>query len=79
MTGVQYSVYKYQTDMKENFDYCIIEKKKRESPTHTSPLSYYYMLSNGQIYQSPDLESILSSRLEKISYFLSEYVDTISR
>ncbi len=39
-----------------------------------TPLSYYYIL-HGVVYQAPDLMSVLSSRLQTASHYLSEALD----
>ncbi|KAJ1962308.1 Mediator of RNA polymerase II transcription subunit 6 [Dispira parvispora] len=40
----------------------VIRKQRRRSPTEVTPLATYYIL-NGNIYQSPDLYSVVSNRL----------------
>jgi len=40
----------------------VIRKQQRHSPTRVTPLADYY-ITNGIVYQAPDLGSVLNSRL----------------
>lgn len=40
-----------------------------------TPLSYYYVL-HGVVYQAPDLMTVLSSRLQTATHYLSESLET---
>ncbi|RKP36953.1 mediator complex, subunit Med6, partial [Dimargaris cristalligena] len=57
MTGIEFAVVheKWPTLF-------IIRKQRRKSPNEVIPLATYYII-NGNIYQSPDLYSLISSRL----------------
>jgi mediator of RNA polymerase II transcription subunit 6 len=52
----------------------VVRKVKRTSAKDVTPLSYYYVL-HGVVYQAPDLMSVLSSRLQTASHYLSESLD----
>ena len=52
----------------------VIRKQKRLSPTHVFPLADYYILA-GIVYQAPDLQSILNSRLMTGLHHLSSAFD----
>ena len=53
----------------------VIRKVERTSFKDVTPLSYYYIL-HGIVYQAPDLMSLLSSRLQTASHYLSNALDT---
>ena len=57
MTGVEYDI----CHLQEPYLF-IIRKIYRESPTKIVPIAYYSVI-NGNIYQCPDLLSIINSRL----------------
>ncbi|KAJ1962545.1 Mediator of RNA polymerase II transcription subunit 6, partial [Dimargaris xerosporica] len=57
MTGIEFAVVheKWPTLF-------IIRKQRRRSPSEVVPLATFYII-NGNIYQSPDLHSVVSNRL----------------
>jgi len=57
MVGVEFEVVKEQYP-----SLFIIQKQRRKSPTEAFPIAIYYIV-NGNIYQSPNLYSILANRM----------------
>jgi hypothetical protein len=58
MTGIEYYIW-YNDIAHQNFH---IIKQLKQSATKVIPMAAYYILQ-GNIYQAPDLFSLLSSRL----------------
>ncbi|KAG9509568.1 Mediator of RNA polymerase II transcription subunit 6, partial [Fragariocoptes setiger] len=52
----------------------VIRKQHRHSPTHVQPLADYYILA-GVVYQAPDLNSVISSRVNNCSHNLLKAFD----
>lgn len=57
MTGLEYVLLHVQEPI-----LYVIRKQHRHSSTQTTPLADYYIIA-GVVYQSPDLASVLNSRL----------------
>jgi len=57
MTGVEYVLLHVQEPI-----LYVIRKQHRHSPSQATPMADYYIVA-GIIYQAPDLNSILNSRL----------------
>ncbi|KAK0056111.1 mediator of RNA polymerase II transcription subunit 6 [Biomphalaria pfeifferi] len=57
MTGLEYSLLHAQEPI-----LYVIRKQHRHSPTQVTPLADYYIIA-GTVYQSPDLCSVVNSRL----------------
>ncbi|KAH9507214.1 Mediator of RNA polymerase II transcription subunit 6 [Bulinus truncatus] len=57
MTGLEYSLLHAQEPV-----LYVIRKPHRHSPTQVTPLADYYIIA-GTVYQSPDLCSVVNSRL----------------
>ncbi|KAJ1924258.1 Mediator of RNA polymerase II transcription subunit 6 [Tieghemiomyces parasiticus] len=73
MTGVEFAV------VHERWPTLfIIRKQRRRSPNEVIPLATYYIL-NGNIYQSPDLYSVVSNRLLISLHHLSQAFDETYR
>jgi len=49
----------------------VIRKQRRETPTLAIPQSTYYVI-NGTIFQSPNVYSVLSSRMLKVIYHMQQ-------
>ncbi|KAL9934979.1 hypothetical protein V8E36_006055 [Tilletia maclaganii] len=56
-TGIEFVVIHAQPDA-----LFVIHKRRRTSPTETTPLAAYYVLS-GTIYQAPDMHTVLGSKM----------------
>jgi mediator of RNA polymerase II transcription subunit 6 len=73
MTGIEYIVLHVQEPI-----LYVIRKQQRMSQTQIIPLADYYILA-GTVYQAPDLQSVLNSRLTTCVHHLSSAFDeTIS-
>jgi mediator of RNA polymerase II transcription subunit 6 len=70
MIGVEYQLY-----MNQPPTLYVIRKVQRTSPKDVTPMCYYYIL-HGVVYQAPDLMSLVSSRLQMVSYYLEECLET---
>lgn len=57
MVGVEFELVKEQYPV-----LYIIQKQRRRSPTEVIPMAVYYVI-NGNIYQAPDLYSVLANRM----------------
>ena len=56
----------------------VIRKQHRFSPTTTTPMADYYILA-GYVYQAPDLNAVLNSRLQSsVHYLISAFEETLS-
>ena len=49
----------------------VVQKRKRHSATHVTPIANYYIIA-GVVYRAPDLNRILSSRLATSCDYLNE-------
>ncbi len=56
----------------------VIERRMRRSPTDVTTISAYYCL-HGTIYQCADLGSLLSARIEKAAYHITEATKALER
>ncbi|XP_074601572.1 mediator complex subunit 6 [Brevipalpus obovatus] len=54
----------------------IIRKQHRHSPTQVTPLADYYVLA-GYVYQAPDLNSVINSRVTTALHHLSTAFDEV--
>ena len=70
MVGVEYDLW-YFTYTPSLF---VIRKQKRTSSTSVSLLSIYYIIE-GTIYQAPNLQSVLSSRIQTSIYFCQKALE----
>ncbi|KAI2806204.1 hypothetical protein RDWZM_009249 [Blomia tropicalis] len=52
----------------------VIRKQKRLSPTTTTPLVNYYIIA-GMVYQAPDLQSIIQSKMLTAIHYLQSAFD----
>lgn len=52
----------------------VIRKQKRHSPTATTPLANYYIIA-GVVYQAPDLQSIIQSKMLTSIHYLQSAFD----
>ncbi|KAJ9049182.1 Mediator of RNA polymerase II transcription subunit 6, variant 2 [Entomophthora muscae] len=57
MIGIEFELVKEQYPI-----LYIIQKQRRRSPTEAIPMAVYYII-NGNIYQAPDLYSVLANRM----------------
>lgn len=75
-------------NMKDNIEYIllhvqepilyVIRKQYRHSPTHVTPKADYYIIA-GYVYQAPDLQSVINSRLQTaIHQLISAFDETNS-
>ncbi|OLL24935.1 Mediator of RNA polymerase II transcription subunit 6 [Neolecta irregularis DAH-3] len=71
MKGIEYAV------VKEGPEHWIIAKQHRVSETLAFPLTYYFVIWEN-VYQAPDLHSILSSRMLNTMRSLSQALDEVS-
>ncbi|CAG0915424.1 unnamed protein product [Notodromas monacha] len=69
MTGVEYVVLHTQEPI-----LYIIRKQNRTAPNQVTPLNDYYIIA-GQVYQAPDLGSIINSRVVNIIHHLESALD----
>lgn len=65
MTGVEYSLLHVQEPI-----LYVISKQHRHSPSSVTPLAHYYILA-GYVYQAPDLQSVINSRMQTALFNLS--------
>lgn len=65
MTGIEYILLHVQEPI-----LYVIRKQHRYSPTQVTPLADYYVLA-GYIYQAPDLNSVINSRMLTAMHYLS--------
>ncbi|KAI9144539.1 MED6 mediator sub complex component-domain-containing protein [Paraphysoderma sedebokerense] len=73
MTGVEYQLTFHRWPV-----LFIVQKQYRRSETEVTPLANYYIL-NGNIYQSPDLYQLLTSRMSQSLYHLDKAFQNISK
>ena len=52
----------------------VIRKQKRHSPTATTPIANYYIIA-GVVYQAPDLQSIIQSKMLTAIHYLQSAFD----
>lgn len=69
MVGVEYMVLHVQEPI-----LYVIRKQHRMSPIQVTPLSDYYVLA-GTVYQAPDLQSVVNSRLTTCAHHLISAFD----
>lgn len=75
MEGIEYQLYLCQHPL------YLIRKVHRSrefvSPgvLKATPITYYYIL-HGNVYQAPDVMSVVSARLQMASYYLEECLET---
>ncbi|XP_023228687.1 mediator of RNA polymerase II transcription subunit 6-like, partial [Centruroides sculpturatus] len=73
MTGLEYILLHVQQPI-----LYVIRKQHRHSPTQCTPLADYYILA-GVIYQAPDLNSVINSRmLTTVHHLQSAFEEAIS-
>lgn len=65
MTGIEYILLHAQEPI-----LYVISKQHRRSPTQVTPLAHYYIIA-GTVYQAPDLQSVINSRIQNALYNLS--------
>lgn len=65
MTGVEYMLLHAQEPI-----LYVISKQHRRSPTQVTPLAHYYIIA-GCIYQAPDLQTVINSRIQAALFNLS--------
>ena len=62
----------------DNFPLLIILKSNRLDETLEHPLAVYYIM-NGYIFQAPDMESVLSARVDNCVFFLRQALDALEK
>ncbi|RWS17922.1 mediator of RNA polymerase II transcription subunit 6-like protein [Dinothrombium tinctorium] len=73
MTGLEYILLHVQEPI-----LYVIRKQHRHSPTQVTPIADYYVLA-GYVYQAPDLNAVISSRLSAaIHHLLSAFEEVHS-
>lgn len=73
MIGIEYIVLHVQEPI-----LYVIRKQHRSSPVQIAPLADYYILA-GTVYQAPDLQSVVNSRLTtSVHNLISAFDETIS-
>ena len=55
----------------------VVQKRRRQSPTHVTPIANYYIIA-GVVYRAPDLNRILSSRIATACDYLNEAFQDLS-
>jgi len=71
MTGIEYILLHVQEPI-----LYVIRKQHRYSPTQVTPLADYYVLA-GYIYQAPDLNSVINSRMLTAMHHLSSAFEEV--
>lgn len=69
MQGIEYTLLHVQEPI-----LYVIRKQKRSSPTMTTTLGHYYIIA-GVVYQAPDMQTIIQSRLLSTIHYLQSAFD----
>lgn len=72
MTGLEYELLHCQEPI-----LYVIRKQHRHSPTQTTPIADYYILA-GYVYQAPDVNSVINSRMLTCMHHLLSAFDEVN-
>ena len=71
MVGIEYELLHVQEPI-----LYVIRKQHRHSPTQVTPLADYYIVA-GYVYQAPDLESVINSRMLNAIHHLTSAFEEV--